>query len=382
MSRSPRVLLALALALVLALVAATLMAAGVGLGLVALEWARRPAATAELAASTPVAGGPQSATPAARTPAAPGTPPPTLAAGGRAPHEPATPPVAPANDARPTLANDARPTPTTDARPTLQPAVDWPELPAVDTQPVVATTAHFVVHVADEADPLLTGLATTWSPALEEILAYVSTRLGRELPRTPVHLVFARAYEAPCPARGLASPGGEQPLIMIYAHDDMSAVQVRAVLAHEMVHHLTSGEDFVGDGILTEGIAHWGAGEMLLAWQGFRAWDDAVRQYLARDRYVSITDDTALNPRPGENCLERRDRVYNIRTAFVDWLIRSYGLGTVLAMPYLERTVRDPETGEPEVWRYPDYEAATGYPLAELERRWLATVRAAGGTDA
>jgi len=265
---------------------------------------------------------------------------------------------------------------------TLRPAVDWPELPDVQARPPITTTAHFVVHALDPTDATLTGMARAWSPYLEDILVYVSVRLGRSLPKTPVHVVFAPGYAAACPARGLAAPGEAVPLLMVYVDGTTSTRQVRAVLAHEMVHHLTNDGRFVGDAILTEGVAHWGAGTMALEWQDFRSWDDAVRLYLDQRQYVSVTDDTALNPRPGDDCLERRDRVYNIRTAFVDWLVRTYGLETVLAMDYQERTVRDAETGRDAVVRVPDYEAATGHGLAELERAWLATLARREAGDA
>jgi hypothetical protein len=274
------------------------------------------------------------------------------------------------------------PRPTDGPTPTLQPAVDWPTLPDLAGRTPITTTAHFAVYAANPDDAFLGRLAAFWAPRLEPILAYVSARLGRELPKTPVRLVFAPAYGAPCPARGLAAPGEEAPMLMVYVDERTSAVQIRAVLAHEMVHHLTSDPRFVGDGILTEGIAHWGAGQMLLAWQRLAGWDDAVRDYLADGRYVSITDDTALNPRPGEDCIARRDRVYNIRAAFVDWLIRSYGLDTVLAMPFHEHRSTDPETGEVRVDRSPDYEAATGRSLADLERLWLEEVKAGGHGNA
>jgi hypothetical protein len=72
--------------------------------------------------------------------------------------------------------------------------------------------------------------------------------MERSLPKTPVNVVFARAYTAACPARGLAAPGEATPLLMIYVTDTISPIQIRAVLAHEMVHHLTADPRFVGDG--------------------------------------------------------------------------------------------------------------------------------------
>lgn len=354
-----------------AVAAATVIAVGLGAGLAAVDLARWWSGETGAAVPSAVSSLDLEATPSAPTIQAPVSPRMATAESGDAADELPGPP--------PTLEGRAD---EAVAQPTLQPAVDWPDLPELGARTALTTTDHFAVYVAEDGDPLLSDLAAAWSPALEPILAYVSTRLGLALPHAPVDVVFARAYEAPCRARGLASPGGERPVIVLFAQESIGPRQVRAVLAHEIVHHLTANDRFVGDGILTEGLAHWGAGEMLLAWQGFRTWDDAVRRYLAQGRYVSITDDTALNPRPGDDCLERRDRVYNIRTAFVDWLIRSYGLETVLAMPYLERTLRDPETGEPYSVRVPDYEAATGQPLPVLEQRWLAEVGREGGRDA
>lgn len=255
------------------------------------------------------------------------------------------------------------------------PAVDWPELPDLAERTPLERTPHFAVHAADLADAQLVERAHRWSPELESIYAGVSRRLGRELPSSPVNIVFTRSYDARCPARGLASPFNDPPLLMLFVNEDTPDAQIRAVLAHEMGHHLTMSEDFVGDGVLTEGIANWGASDLMLAWQGYLTWDAAVRDYLAAGDYVSIADDTALNPRPGEQCLLRRDRVYNIRTAFVDWLIRRYGLESVLAMPYIEVELPAPTGEDADVLRIPDYKAATGHELRALEMLWLQDLR-------
>lgn len=256
--------------------------------------------------------------------------------------------------------------------PTLPSAVDWPKLAEVGTREPLTATAHFHVFAEDPADPVLAAAADRWAPEVEALLADVTERLaGRGLPQAPVQLVFSRAYAARCPARGLASTGHDPPLIMIFVADDTTDVQVRAVLAHEITHHVTLDDRFVGDGILTEGIANWGAGRHMLAWQGVRSWEAAVRGYLVHGDYVSIADATALNPRPGEDCIARRDRVYNIRTAFVDWLILRVGLERVLAMPYVEIETPARNGQTPEVQRVPDYAAATGADLELLERLWL-----------
>lgn len=303
---------------------------------------------------------------------------------------------------RPTLTPTAQPTPTvtlTPRRPpevyggppigaapepepeaTLAPAVDWPELPDLADRLPALTTDHFAVYANDPADALLAGLVETWGSELEGLLEVVGARLGRSLPVTPVAVVFARSYPARCPARGLASPDPERPLITIFAAEDTSPVQIRAVLAHEIVHQLTADRRFVGDGVLTEGIANWAAGDLMLAWQGYPSWDAATLDYLARRSYVSVADPTALNSRADEDCIARRDRAYNIRAAFVGWLVNRLGRETVLAMPYAERPERDPDsgavltdpdTGDVQMHREPDYLAATGYDLRTLELIWL-----------
>jgi hypothetical protein len=279
---------------------------------------------------------------------------------------------------------------------TVLPAVDWPEVPDLTGRVPITTTAHFAVYPAQVGDALLIAFGRRWAPELEAILAADEARSGRTLTRTPLNVVFARAYDARCPARGLATPGMEHPQVMVFVRRETSDVQIRAVLAHEIAHQLSWSERFVGDGILSEGIANWIADDAMLAWQGFASWDDAVRTYLAEGAYISILADNALNPATGENCIARRDRVYNARAAFVGWLIAHYGIETVLAMPYREippptpvasvipvapgaaPTPGTPMAGNPaatpEPMRVPDYVAATGAALPELERRWLTEI--------
>jgi len=267
--------------------------------------------------------------------------------------------------------------------PALAPGVDWPELADVNQLTPLASTVDFKVYAGDPQDDLLVGAARRWAPELQPILAGVSAKLdGRKLPKRPVHVVFTRAYAARCPARGLAAMAQDPPLLMIFLGERTSDVQLRAVLAHEIAHHLTVTDAFVGDGVLTEGIANWGADAAMLAWQGYRSWDAAVRDYMMRGDYISITDPTALNPRPGEACLVRRDRAYNIRTSFVDWLVRRIGLDAVLAMPAIEIEAPQPNRKDPVIIPVPDYPAATGHDLATLERMWLRDVRAGGWPEA
>jgi hypothetical protein len=256
----------------------------------------------------------------------------------------------------------------------LVPPVDYPDVPDLSDRAPLATTQHFRVFADDVGDPLLIDMVDRWSGELEDILELDMVRTGRGLADHAVSVLFARRYDARCPARGLASPLAEDPLVAVYVDEQTSDVQVRAVLAHEIAHHLTIDEEFVGDGVLTEGVANWVAQEQMLEWQGLSSWEEAVRSYLDDGSYVSITDDTALSPRGNESCIARRDRVYNARASFVGWLIEQVGLETVLHMPRVERRVQG-EDGEVQTLVEPDYEAATGKTLAELEEEWLEWVR-------
>lgn len=264
---------------------------------------------------------------------------------------------------------------TASATPTAAPAVDWPELPDLAARRPLTTTRHFQVYAANERDPLLVRAVHQWTPELEALLAGVSQRLGLSLPHRWVHVVFSRTYDARCPARGLTSAAREQPLLLVYLDEKTPALQVRAVLAHEMVHHLTARSSFVGDAVLTEGIANWAASRWVLPWQGHANWQQPVLEYLRRGVYVPVSSPLGLAPGPGEDCLARRDRVYNVRAAFVEWLVGQIGLETVLAMPYVEvPSAATDRAGPPAMERRPDYVRATGYDLRTLELVWLTSL--------
>lgn len=259
--------------------------------------------------------------------------------------------------------------------PDIVPAVDWPELPELDGRDPVTTTARFRVYAIPTGDVLMREIANEWASVLDTTLDEVSDTMDRELTAEIGSVVFTRSYQARCPARGLAAPG-EDPLVMIFVDERTPDVQIQAVLAHEIAHLLTFDDGFIGDGVLTEGVANWAAGRHALAWQGVSSWDAAARASIRAGTYVSIADDYGLNPRAGEDCIARRDRVYNARTAFVAWLIDEIGLETVLKMPVREETRRRGPDAEEEVLRLPDYSAAAGASLTQLERRWLAELLA------
>ncbi len=255
----------------------------------------------------------------------------------------------------------------------IAPSVNWPDFEAYEDlalrQPAVQTT-HFDLHAADAFDPLLIDAANRWATEIESIHDYVTSRAG-PLASEPVAVLFDHAYDARCPARGLASPGGEAAFLVVFIDEETTDTQVRAVLAHEIAHHVFGGPEFVGDGVLTEGLANWAAGDYALAWQGLDSWTDGVREALREGRFVSVADDGGLTPRQGENCVARRDRVYNIRAGFVTWLVETKGLDLVRAMPVKTETRFDAISAERIEMTLPDYEAATGRSLTQLEGLWL-----------
>jgi hypothetical protein len=259
---------------------------------------------------------------------------------------------------------------------TVAPPVDWRPLPTLSARQPLATTQHFRVHVDPEGDTRLEAIALRWARRLEAILAADESRFDRHLTQT-IDVVFSAAYEARCPARGLASPGHDPPLIVVYVPEDVTDRFMHGVLAHEMGHHLTASDDFVADGVLSEGLANWIAGPPMLAWMGLDAWDDAVRAAVASGAYQSLTQPDVLSPGPGENCIQRRDLVYALRASFVAWMIGEYGLDAVKAMPYSESRTTDAD-GQEVTTRQPDYAAATGLTLRQLERLWLEDVLVAG----
>ena len=259
----------------------------------------------------------------------------------------------------------------------VPPSVNWPDFAVYDEllgfQPAIQTT-HFDLYAVDSTDPLLAASVARWAGQIETLHDYVSSRAGPMASET-VAVLFDRRYEARCPARGLASPGHERPHLVVFLDDETSDEQVRAVLAHEIAHHAFTGEDFVGDGVLTEGLANWAAGDYALAWQGHESWAAAAEGYLEAGQYVSVADHGALTPREGEDCIARRDRIYNVRAAFVAWLVERYGLDLIGAMPSRTDTRLNALAGERAEMIVPDYEAATGRTLTQLEAAWLRELR-------
>ncbi|MFQ5596154.1 MAG: hypothetical protein ACE5HA_18585, partial [Anaerolineae bacterium] len=175
-------------------------------------------------------------------------------------------------------------------------------------------------------------------PAIEGELLRVAGRLQADLPESRIPVSIQSPSTSPlvrgmdCPARGLYyGPTSGTPLLIIFADESTSRVQVLAVAAHELAHHMT--ETKFGDGgdvLLSEGLANWASRDTWSAWQGWPSFDAAVREYRRLNIYLPL--DQTLNFDPGVagelglgDCFALRDLRYNEWSSFVDYLINRYG---------------------------------------------------------
>lgn len=168
----------------------------------------------------------------------------------------------------------------------------------------------------------------------------------------------SRGPWGPCPARALALPAAEPPLVRIFVEQDTSREQVLAAMAHELAHLLARQRLGEGGGLLlNEGLATWAGAPGWLAWHGWHSLEDAVRGFRREGHYVPLErGERALRtPAPSvQTCLETRDVVYTEWAGFVDWLLARQG------WPGLTR-----------LWRGESFREAQGAPLEELEALWL-----------
>ncbi|MFQ5343913.1 MAG: hypothetical protein ACE5F6_20405, partial [Anaerolineae bacterium] len=245
-------------------------------------------------------------------------------------------------------------------------------------------------------------------PAIEGELLRVAGRLQAELPEDHIPISIQAPSTSPlvrgmdCPARGLYyGPADRKPLLIIFADESTSRVQVLAVAAHEMAHHLT--ETKFGDGgdvLLSEGLANWASRDTWSAWQGWPSFDAAVREYRRLNIYLPL--DETLNFDPGvagelglSNCFALRDLRYNEWSSFVDYLINRYGFeiiaelwaATLENQPPSDRNRRPgaaptaparrrpipgrPVPSRPERALTVNYAGVLGKDLQELEQDWL-----------
>lgn len=245
-------------------------------------------------------------------------------------------------------------------------------------------------------------------PAIEGELLRVAGRLQADLPESRIPVSIQAPSTSPlvrgmdCPARGLYyGPTSGTPLLTIFADESTSRVQVLAVAAHELAHHLTQTK--FGDGgdvLLSEGLANWASRDTWSLWQGWPSFDAAVREYRRLDIYLPLDETLNFDPDiAGElglsDCLALRDLRYNEWSSFVNYLIDRYGFAIIAELwsatleprPLLDRDRRPgaaptvpaqrrpipgrPVPSRPERAPTVNYASVLGKDLQELEQDWL-----------
>jgi hypothetical protein len=222
-------------------------------------------------------------------------------------------------------------------------------------------------------------------PAMETELQKVAQRLHTTTPATRLRVSIQDPDTSPhvrgmhCPARGLYySQSGTEPLSIIFADATVGRIQVLAVAAHEMAHHLTFRKFGTGgDIILSEGLANWASADAWSRWQGWPSFSAAVRSYRLNNVYLPLEKTLAFDPGMAkeldlQDCFGLRDLRYNEWTSFVDFLVSHYGFETLG-----ELWQTGPEDGQFSTDRrapIADYHDVLGKSLAELEQDWLRMV--------
>ncbi len=263
-----------------------------------------------------------------------------------------------------------------------------PGTPAPEPTPAGRLIAY-TEHLDFYAEP-----GSYWAARIGEVAGIIegdyrriARRLQAKLPGRRVKVAFQDPSTSPlvrgmnCPARGLYYGETESgPLLVIFADETTSKVQVLAVAAHELAHHLTFHKFGPGgDIILSEGLANWAIPRRWSAWQGWPSFDAAVLAYRRSGRYMPLTQTLIFNPRQTQelglsNCFALRDLRYNEWASFVGYLIQRYGMG---AIARLWKTVpQDHPTRPGEPVPTADYRRVLGKSLQELERDWLRWIEA------
>ncbi len=133
-------------------------------------------------------------------------------------------------------------------------------------------------------------------------------------------------------------------------------------LAHEMVHAFRFQRRLTADWFFEEGFAEFVALRADPSLAGFPWFDHPVR--LVAGQWIASGDDipiAMMRDRHRELNLPCRAQTYALRSAFFDWLGRTYGDDTVVRMGK-----------EPSAGRLEDYEKFFGLPFDQLAARWRA----------
>lgn len=315
------------------------------------------------------------------------------------PHYVLVPPTPSPTRQPPTATRTAVPTSTATPPPTATPTrtpTPTPDLvvlrtprPAEPGEPrpagsLIAYTSH--LRFFAEPDNYWGQQVADIGPAMEAELEKIAARLHTTAPDRRLRVSLQNPDTSPlvrgmqCPARGLyygQSPGSEA-LMIIFADETISRMQLMAVAAHEIAHHLTfrrfgSG----GDILLSEGLANWASADAWAQWQGWPSFDDAVRSYRRNAMYLPLEEtlsfDASVADELGlQDCFGLRDLRYNEWTSFVDFLIGRYGFETIDEL--WRASPEDRQFSAERMAPTVDYRAVLDKTLEELEREWLETL--------
>lgn len=305
-----------------------------------------------------------------------------------------TPSVTPQPTSTPTPSPTATATPTATPSPTPTPGpavvILKTPLPRDLTRPeptpagdLIAYTRHLDFYVP--ADNVWAQRIAEIGPAIEGELWAIADRLQMDIPEERVAISIQDPSTSPhvrgmnCPARGLYYGRTELGvLIAIFADENTSQVQVLAVAAHELAHHLIFAK--LGDGgdiLLSEGLANWASRDTWARWQGWSSFAAAVLDYRQQGIYLPLEETLIFDPRLGrrlglDDCFALRDLRYNEWSAFVEYLINRYGLEVVAEL--WQTAPGDQQFSRQGHAPTVDYTGVLGKDLRQLEQEWLASL--------
>lgn len=134
-------------------------------------------------------------------------------------------------------------------------------------------------------------------------------------------------------------------------------------------------------------MATWAAGSYWTDWHGFTSLNEMVKDYLQKSAYLPIYQNTDLEgtqpagPMPEStlpgpsiqgDCLARRDILYSEWAAFIDFLMRQFGMEKLEA---LFKSSRAEKINTDTIIYPPDYQGIYGSALNQLEAEWLTIIQ-------
>ncbi len=202
------------------------------------------------------------------------------------------------------------------------------------------------------------------SSEVEEIVAANATLVGTTL-RGRVSLRFEPGYGGSCPLLGVAYTGNR--FIEMYYSPGSNRDDVRAILAHELLHQLQHdyygpGDHLSSDTILLEGMAVWGSHRYERTADGEPAYLERVRRAYQNGQRLSVTRNA-----PGNCRTPNRAGLYDQWGAFTEFLIERYGRARYDQV-YASRNGRSYGSSN---WR-----GVYGKSLGELEAEWVQWIAA------